>query len=69
MFTFGYGRGTRPPPFTFGRRRPEKPQTRGETYAERAAREAREREERAEDRERKWQQQQAKKVCIFSLVS
>jgi len=65
MFAFGYGRGSRPPPFKFRRRRPQKPQAGGETFAERAAREAREREEQAEARERKRQEQQEKKVRIL----
>lgn len=65
MFTFGYGRGHRPPPFNFRRHRPQKPQSSGETFAARVAREAREREEQAEARERKWQQQQEKKVRIL----
>lgn len=65
MFAFGYGRGGRPPPFNFRQCRPQKPQRSGETYAERAAREAREREKQAEAKERRWQQQQEKKVCIL----
>lgn len=62
MFVFGYGRRDCPPPFNLHRHRPQKPDMRGETDAERAARLAREREEQAEARERKWQQQQEKKV-------
>jgi hypothetical protein len=64
MFVFGYGRGNRPPPFDFRRRRPQKSQSGREAHAERVAREAREHEKRAEARERKWQEQQDKRVCI-----
>jgi len=66
MFAFGYGRGNCPLPFDFRRPRPQKPQKPrwgGETYAERAAREMR--EEKAEARERMWQEQQEKRVCIL----
>lgn len=69
MFVFGYGRGNRPPPFNFCRPRPQRPGSGGETNAERTAREARKREEKAEARERMWQENQEKKVCINSRES